>query len=183
MLRYYITDRRAQGWSTAELLDSIARNVQSGVDYIQIREKDLTARELFDLSVHAVEIAAGSRTRILVNDRADVALAAGAHGVHLRSHSIAPNRLRSVLPQPFLIGVSCHSLDDVQEAQGADFLVFGPVFETPGKFTSQGLAALSQAAAASRVPVLALGGVNRVNAQACMDAGAAGIAAIRLFQR
>ena len=79
-----------QGWSTAELLDCIARNVRCGVDYIQIRERDLTARELFELTLEAVQRANGFPTRILVNDRADIALAAGAHGVHLRSDSISP---------------------------------------------------------------------------------------------
>jgi thiamine-phosphate pyrophosphorylase len=183
LLRYYITDRREQGWSTKDLLDCIARNVAGGVDYIQIREKDLTARELVELSARAVEIAAGSATRILVNDRADVVLAAGAHGVHLRSGSIPPDQIRRVLPVPFLIGVSCHSLDEVREAQSADFLVFGPVFESPGKGPPKGLAALARVAAASPVPVFALGGVNQDNARACMEAGASGIAAIRLFQR
>jgi thiamine-phosphate pyrophosphorylase len=183
VLRYYITDRRAQGWSKAELLDCIARNVRAGVDYIQIRERDLSARERFELTLQAVQLAQGFATRILVNDRADIALAAGAHGVHLRSNSISPDRLREILPQPYLIGVSCHSLQEVQEAQGADFLVFGPVFESLGKGPAQGLAALAQVVAASQVPVLALGGVNQDNAASCIGQGAAGIAAIRLFQR
>ena len=183
MLRYYITDRRAQGWSKAELLDCIARNVRDAVDYIQIRERDLTARELFELTLEAVQRADGFPTRILVNDRADIALAAGAHGVHLRSNSISPDRLREILPQPYLIGVSCHSVQEVQDAQGADFLVFGPVFESPGKGPATGLAALAQAVTASQLPVLALGGVNQSNAQDCLEVGAAGIAGIRLFQR
>jgi thiamine-phosphate pyrophosphorylase len=180
VLRYYITDRRAQGWSKAELLECIARNVRDGVDYIQIRERDLTARELFELTMEAVQRADGFPTRILVNDRADIALAAGAHGVHLRSNSISPDRAREILPQPYLIGVSCHSIHEVQAAQGADFLVFGPVFESPGKGPAQRLAALAQAAAASQAPVLALGGVDEQNAKACMQAGATGITGIRL---
>ena len=182
MLRYYITDRRARGWSIEELLACIARNIDARVDYVQIREKDLPARDLLDLSARAAEIADGNSTKILVNDRADIALAAGAHGVHQRSNSIPPDRLRSILPRPFLIGVSCHSIQDVQQAQSADLIVFGPVFESPGKGPPTGLDALARAAAVSRVPVLALGGVNQQNAQACVEAGAAGIAAIRLFQ-
>ena len=183
MLRYYITDRRPGGWSTTTLLYHIARNVDRGVDYIQVREKDLTARELYDLTARAVKIASGSRTRILVNDRTDVAIAAGAAGVHLRAGSIRPERLRSVLSQPLLIGVSCHSLEEVIDAQAASFIVFGPVFESPGKGAPKGLQALQRAAAASTVPVLALGGITAENTEACIFAGAAGIAAIRLFQQ
>jgi thiamine-phosphate pyrophosphorylase len=183
LLRYYITDRRARSWSIEELLACIARNIAAGVDYVQIREKDLPVRDLLDLTARAVEIAARTRTRIFVNDRADIALAASAHGVHLRSNSVSPDRLRSIFPPPFLIGASCHSIEDVQHAQGADLIVFGPVFESPGKGPPAGLAALTHAAGVSNVPVLALGGVNKQNTRTCVEAGAAGIAAIRLFQK
>ena len=183
MLRYYITDRLAQNWSITTLLYNIARNVDRGVEYIQIREKDLATRELFDLAVRAVEIATGSRTRILVNDRVDIALASGAAGVHLRSDSVQASRVREAFGQKLLIGASCHSTDDVAANQAADLLVFGPVFDSPGKGPAQGVDALARAAAASRVPVFALGGVDAGNAQSCISAGAAGIAAIRLFQR
>jgi thiamine-phosphate pyrophosphorylase len=182
LLRYYITDRRANGWSTATLLDCIERNVRGGVDYIQIREKDLTARELLDVTKRTVEIAMGSRTRILVNDRLDIALCAGAAGVHLRGDSIPPEILRQTFGTALLIGVSCHSIEDITANQAADLLVFGPVFESPGKGVPQGLEKLARAAAASRIPVFALGGVNADNAQASLNAGAAGVAAIRLFQ-
>ncbi len=178
MLRYYITDRLSNGWSTTTLLDCIERNVDRGVDYIQIREKDLTAKDLFDLTKRAVEIATGSRTRILVNDRVDIALCAGAAGVHLRRNSITPEILRQTFGKDLLIGASCHFIEDVTANQAADFLVFGPVFESPGKGPPQGLERLARAAAASRIPVFALGGVNARNAQACLEAGAAGIAAI-----
>jgi thiamine-phosphate pyrophosphorylase len=117
-----------------------------------------------------------------VNDRADVALCAGAAGVHLRGDSIAPEILRHAFGTTLLIGVSCHSIEDVAANQAADFLVFGPVFSSPGKGPPQGLQMLARAAAASRIPVLALGGVDSRNAQSCLDAGAAGIAGIRLFQ-
>ena len=182
MLRYYITDRRANGWSTAALLDCIKRNVDAGVDYIQIREKDLTARELLDLTSRAVEIARGSRTRILVNDRIDVALCAGAAGVHLRGDSITPVVIREAFGTALLIGVSCHSIEDVTANQAADLLVFGPVFPSPGKGPPQGLEKLARAAAASRIPLFALGGVDPGNTQACLTAGASGTAGIRLFQ-
>jgi thiamine-phosphate pyrophosphorylase len=182
LLRYYITDRRSGGWSTTTLLYHIARNVDRGIEYIQIREKDLSARELLELTARAVEIATGSRSSILVNDRADVAIAAGAAGVHLRAGSIPPERLRCAFAQSLVIGMSCHSLDDIAAAQQADLIVFGPVFDTPAKGPAKGLNELARAAAASRVPVLALGGVNRNNFSSCIAAGAAGIAAIRMFQ-
>ena len=180
MIRYYITSQASLGGGEAELLASIRRNDEAGVDYIQIREKDLPARDLLRLTAAAVQ--ACRRARVLVNSRADVALAAGAAGVHLPSRSIAPERLRTIVPAEFLIGVSCHTTDEVDQAQHADFLVFGPVFDTPGKGMPQGLAALAAAASASTVPVLALGGITDENAAACVAAGAAGIAAIRLFQ-
>jgi thiamine-phosphate pyrophosphorylase len=165
-----------------DLLKCIARNVRQGVDYIQIREKDLSTRDLLYLTKRATAIAAGTHVRILVNDRADVALAADAHGVHLRANSIWPEQLRVTLPESFLIAVSCHSLQDIRNAQSANLIVFGPVFESPGKGPATGLDLLSAAAASSRVPVFALGGINEGNAGACLRAGAAGIAAIRLFQ-
>ena len=180
MIRYYITGRAILGGGTAELLDAIRSNDAAGVDYIQIREKDLTDGEVLELARQAVALC--SRSRVLVNGRADIALAAGAAGVHLPSHSIAPDRLRTILPAGFLVGVSCHTLEEVALAQSADFLVFSPVFDSPGKGDPQGLAALAAAAAASGIPVLALGGVTAENARSCMEAGAAGVAGIRMFQ-
>jgi thiamine-phosphate pyrophosphorylase len=174
MIRYYITDRRAAGG--IEPLLRIIETVEA--DYIQIREKDLTARALFDLTRRAVVI---SKIPILVNSRADVAAAAGAHGVHLPGGSIAPRELRPVAQ---VIAVSCHTVDEVRAAEdeGADFVVFGPVFATPGKGTPLGLDALRLAAASVKIPVLALGGVMWENANLCILNGAAGIAGIRLFQ-
>lgn len=175
IIRYYITDRRTAG---APILDIIARNVAAGVHYIQIREKDLSARELYELTRAAVAIA-GSTTKILVNDRADVALAAGAAGVHLRAGSISPERIRRIIG---FVAVSCHTLEDVRAAQSADLIVFGPVFETPGKGPPVGLDTLREAVTLSTVPLVALGGVSSNNAGECVSAGAAGIAAIRMFQ-
>lgn len=166
---------------------------------MQIREKDLPARELLALAKAATGSAAenrGSRpapARIIVNDRLDVALAAGAAGVHLGRESIATAEVvrwcrSGNAPAEFLIGVSCHSVAEVQaaEAAGASYAIFGPVFDTPSKraFGSpQGIAKLAAACIAARIPVIAIGGIDEGNAAECLRAGAAGIAAIRLFQQ
>ena len=184
MLRYYITDRHALG-GTRALVDSIARNLARGVDMVQIREKDLPALELLEL-VRAVMARPNlGHAKVLVNGRADVALCAGAHGVHLPSRSIAPSRMREL--GRLLIGVSCHSVAEVRAAQeeGADFAVFSPVFHTSSKAAfgpPQGIERLGEAARAADIPVLALGGVNKANAALCLEAGAAGVAGISMFQ-
>ena len=175
--RYYITDRNAAG-SFRALLDIIRDQFHIGIDYLQIREKDLTARQLFEFTLAVIEARQSTRlerpTKILVNSRADVALAAAAEGVHLPSD--AP---RLTLPG-LLVFRSCHTLDEVRNAQ-ADAVTFGPVFSSPGKGTPLGLAQL-RAACAFGKPVYALGGVTWENAETCISEGAAGIAGIRLFQ-
>lgn len=203
-LFYYITDRTA--FSTNEttrrfrLLEKIAEAARAGVDYIQIREKDLTARELELLSADAVGILNGlrsteprPRTKLLINSRIDVALAVGADGIHLRSTDVSPVDVQAawqecdvlVLPKVPVIGVSCHSADEVKNAElsGASFAVFAPVFEKKDAPASRpaGLLQLQEACKA-KIPVLALGGITLENAKQCLKAGASGIAAIRLFQ-
>jgi thiamine-phosphate pyrophosphorylase len=171
--RYYITDRHA----VDSVIDCIAR---AEADLIQVREKDLSARELVALVREAVRVA---RAPVLVNGRADVALAAGAAGVHLPADAPPPSEFKKL--GALIIGVSCHTVAEVRrgEREGADFAVFGPVFASPGKGAPVGLAVLREATRSVRMPVFALGGVTWENAADCIAAGAAGIAGIRLFQQ
>lgn len=193
MLLYYITNR-AQFPGTElqrreHLVGRVGEAAAAGVDYIQLREKDLSSRDLEDFARAIVEKvrAANGATRILLNSRTDIALAAGADGVHLRSNDISPAEVRRIwraagqASDP-VIAVSCHSQPEVQMAKdgGADFVVFGPVFGKSGE-PGVGLSALGEACACG-IPVLALGGVTAENAPSCIAAGAAGIAGIRLFQ-
>jgi thiamine-phosphate pyrophosphorylase len=196
----YVTDRKALSPVNpiAALKASITRAIAAGVDWVQIREKDLSARELLALAKAAIDAAAEDRgarsspARTMVNDRLDVALAAGAAGVHLGRESVAAGDVvrwcrSGNAPAEFLIGVSCHSVAEVEAAQlaGANYAMFGPVFDTPSKRpfgTPQGIAKLAEACRAVRIPVIAIGGVAAENQTECVRAGAAGIAAIRLFQ-
>ncbi len=178
--------------AAGDLLPFIRRAVEAGLDWIQIREKDLATRSLVALAREAVAAARHSPARILVNDRLDVTLAAGAAGVHLGGESlpvetVARWRATRGLPGELVVGVSCHSLADALAAErgGADYLFFGPVFATPSKAAfgpPQGLARLAEVCRAVRMPVLAIGGVAEENAASCLDSGAAGVAAIRMFQ-
>ena len=250
----YVTDRRALpppslccaphplGWA-AQLLETIARAAEAGVDAVQLREKDLSGKALWDLAVAAN---ARAPKKLLINDRLDVALAVGAAGVHLGGESVPVaevTRLRSpvapasraghfaeredkipagarskrqgkgpqagagprsigagrrrdqtgaavgapALPEGFLVGRSCHSAEEALEAEraGADYVYFGPVYATPSKARfgpPQGLEALAAVCCRVRIPVVAIGGITLENAAACLAAGAAGVAAIRLFQ-
>jgi len=198
-----VTDRH--GLSAAEsceaeetLLLKIGAAAAAGVDWIQIREKDLSGRDCGSLTREALQRAAKSPaisvapTRILVNDRLDVALSERAGGVHLAENSLplpeAKRLANAQVHRPdFLMGVSCHSPETARAAasDGADYLFFGPVFATPSKAAfgvPQGLERLAEVCRAVSIPVLAIGGITLANASACLAVGASGIAAIRLFQ-
>jgi thiamine-phosphate pyrophosphorylase len=216
LLLYYITDRTQfagdEDFRRRALLDKIAEAAACGVDFIQLREKDLPTRELQSLSCAALRVVQHifrsanekvPRTRLLINSRVDVAIACGADGVHLRSDDISPQDVRCVWAWgtgvrstgsgqalaresgPPIIAVSCHTKADVARAasDGADLAVFAPVFEKKDMsgVSATGLAALHEACQ-QKIPLLALGGVNVDNARSCIDAGAAGIAGIRIFQ-
>ena len=208
VLLYYISDRKSFAGTEAQqrntLLRRIAQAARAGVDYIQLREKDLSPRELERLAHEAVRAVRDNSTtaKLLINSRADVALACGADGVHLPAGELAASEVRELWVQssdqePF-IGVSGHNPADIScaEAQGANFAVLAPIFEkVQTDAQGIGLDALreaclgsplpnrSQAAPHGRFAVLALGGVTLANAAACIEAGAAGVAGIRLFQQ
>lgn len=179
-----ITDRRSLD---CELLSFVERALAAGLDWIQIREKDLSGRALFELCRAAARLPNPRGTKLLVNGRADVAVAAALDGVHLPSDAPAPAVFRRCAGSGFRIGVSCHGLEEVRAAEqaGADYVFYAPVFESvskPGYGPALGLEALARVCAAVKIPVLALGGVSAENAHECVAAGAAGVAGISLFQ-
>lgn len=165
----------------------VRRAVRSGVHFIQIREKDLSDRDLFALAVRVVSIASGSDCRVIVNGRADIAIAAGADGVHLPEGGLRPSDLRDVLRGRLIIGCSTHSEKAALEAQasGADYVLLSPVFATPSKAAlgqPLGLDSFSSICRKLGIPVLALGGIDERRVPEVLRAGAAGVAGIRLFQ-
>ena len=177
---------------TAQTLLEIIRKASiAGITWIQIREKDLGTRELIDLARRARAATRGTETQILINDRLDVALAAGAAGVHLGETSLPVETVaewrRGAGRTEFQIGASCHTLEAAHAAEdaGAEYIFFGPVFATPSKAAfgePQGIERLRSVCQAVRIPVLAIGGITVENAALCFAAGGAGVAAIRLFQ-
>jgi thiamine-phosphate pyrophosphorylase len=195
----YVTDRKSlSGSGTDRLLpDRIATAIAAGIDWVQIREKDLSAKRLASV-IQAVATSSSSEqdaraaTKILLNDRLDLALTAGLNGVHLGESSLPVCDARQLAKRiagerEFLVGASCHSLESAKAAErdGADYIFLGPVFATPSKAAfgaPQGLELLVKVCGEVSISVLAIGGITLENAQACLDAGAGGIAAIRLFQ-
>jgi thiamine-phosphate pyrophosphorylase len=173
---------------TVLLLEQVSAAAEAGIDLVHVRERNLDAAALARLVRECVARTAGTPTKVVVNDRVDIAMVAGASGVHLRSDSMGADRVRAVAPGGFLLGRSVHSADDarsVADAGQVDYLVIGTVFPTPSKAGGHaviGLSELERAARSSRVPVLAIGGVTAGTLPDVARAGAAGVAAIRLFQ-
>ncbi len=179
-----ITDRRR--WSSQEdLVARVGAAARAGVHLVQVRERDLEGRALVDFVRACVSAVRGTRARVLVNDRLDVALASGAHGVHLRADSMPAERVRDMAPRAFLVGRSVHSVDEARAATpgAVDYVVFGTVWPSaskPGR-AAAGVTVLAEAVRASAVPVLAVGGVTQARVGDVARAGAAGVAAIGLF--
>jgi thiamine-phosphate diphosphorylase len=166
--------------SSARLLDLVKIAVHLHIPLIQLREKSLSTRDLCRLAKMVMTATRGSATQVLVNDRADVAAAVEADGVHLTSQSLGARTVRKHFPS-LIIGVSTHTVSEVLTAEqdGADLAVYGPVFETPGKGPAVGTEDLRKICSNTTLPVLGLGGIGRNNFQSVLDAGAAGVAAIR----
>jgi thiamine-phosphate pyrophosphorylase len=207
----YVTDRRSlQVSSQPDLIEPLLEKIElaaaAGVDWIQLREKDLTGKQSTLLVREALnrvsklpcqpQADARKLVHILVNDRLDVALAAQAGGLHLGENSLPVEEAKRLLlsspaaqtlAHDFILGVSCHSLEAAQSAasSGANYIFFGPVFATPSKAaygSPQGLVRLAAVCSSVNIPVLAIGGITLANVSSCLSAGASGIAAIRLFQ-
>lgn len=164
------------------ILENLTVAVAHGIDLIQIREKKLSDKLVYELAKRAAQLTHDSDTKLLVNDRADIAHAAQADGVQLTSVSAPTEAIRRAFGDEFLIGVSTHDLDVTLRAKndGANFAVFGPVFSTPGKPNEQGTNALRDLCSATApFPVIAIGGIDAENAVSAIGSGAAGVAAIR----
>lgn len=180
MILCLVTDR-----TRTNLVEQARRAIDAGIDFIQVRERDLDAAELAAIVTVVVRTARASSTRVLVNDRLDVALACGAGGVHLRADSMSASRVRAIAPAGFVIGRSVHSVEEaVQSAADVDYLIAGTVFRTlskPDRHSVIGLDGLAAIAGHVSVPVLAIGGVTLDSVGSIARAGASGVAAIGLF--
>src|SRR5579862_1231306 len=201
----YVTDSQLLGPAgpPSHILATIEAAVGAGVDWVQIREKEMLARQLVAIARGAVGMtrrkpptsgeADRPRSQILVNDRLDVAIAADAAGVHLGrqslpAHEVIGWRRRGKIATGFMVGLSCHTIDELCQAEdaGADYAFFGPIFDTPAKRRfgpPLGIAKLAEACQATRLRVIAIGGITPENTTECLHAGGAGIAAIRMFQQ
>jgi thiamine-phosphate pyrophosphorylase len=182
VIRCLITDGTFS-LNQAEWMAHVAHWIGEGVELLQIRERHLEARDLAELTRRVLRIPNPHGSKILVNDRADVAIACGAHGVHLRDGSISPERFAR---PGFLVTISCHRIEDAPKTAGASFVILAPIFKPLSKIDTRpalGTSAITEFTSRSPIPVLALGGINDENARACMDAGAAGIAGITYFAR
>ena len=180
MIRCLITDGTFSS-NEARWMAHLAHWIANGIELVQIRERDLPVRDLAELTRKVLQIPNPHGSKILVNDRADVAIACKAHGVHLRDGSASPGKFA----QPdFLVTVSCHQIEDAPTTAGANFVLLAPIFKPLSKIDHRpvlGTEAIAEFTRSSATPVLALGGIDHENAGACMNAGAAGIAGITCF--
>jgi len=186
VIRHFVTDRRRFGLTPPELVERAALASRRGASVIQVRERDLADAALLDL-VRAIVAAVPDGTRVFVNDRVDVALAAGAHGVHLRGDSVPAARVRAIVPAGFTIGRAVHTFEEIDAAVaagGCDYLMFGTVFSSAGKRAEHpvaGLDALARACARSTLPIVAIGGMTPDREADVARAGASGLAAVGWF--
>lgn len=187
---YYITDRRqlpSNGSSEQLLKDKVRAAFAAGVDYVQVREKDLEAGALAALVEELRGFPEKQKTYLLVNERLDVARSCGADGLHLPADSLPVAAVRKYVGKDWIVGLACHSLEEVEQAaaEGADHVLLAPVFDTASKPGMQpmGLEKFAAICRRASIPVFALGGVSAENARSCIDAGASGLAGIRLFQQ
>jgi len=181
VIRCLITDGSA-ATNEARWIEHKAAWLGAGIELMQIRERDLSARKLAELTRKVLRLPNPHGTKILINDRADVAIACGAHGFHLRDGSVLPDVFART---GFLVSVACHSVADAGKTRGADFIILAPIFSPLSKSDAKpalGVTAIAELAAAIRTPVLALGGITAGNARLCMEAGAAGVAGISYFK-
>ena len=182
-----VSDRRRSGERGEDaLVERVAAAARAGIDLVQIRERDLEARDLCRLVTRCVAATRGTHARVLVNDRVDVAIAAGAHGVHLRADSVPAARVRAIAPRAFLVGRSVHDAREaavIADEGEVDYLLFGTVFTTPSKpgVSVAGIEGLTRAVAATPVPVLAIGGITCESVRGLGRSGASGVAAIGVF--
>ena len=192
-ISYYITARGqlatppGQDGKEEALQRQVRAAFSAGVGYVQVREKDLPGRRLAQLVEDLQDSPEKKGSRLLVNERLDIAIACGADGVHLPSDSLPLSAARSKAGREWIVGISCHTEEEVEEAlrDGASYVLWGPVFETPSKpgAAPLGLSDLARLCRRFAIPIFALGGVNVENAKDCVQAGAAGVAGIRLFQQ
>jgi thiamine-phosphate pyrophosphorylase len=187
LVSHFVTDRARFGMSIDALVDRAARAARLGASAIQVRERDLCDRDLIALVRRIVRAVDATGTIVLVNDRADIAIAAGAAGVHLRGDSVSGARVRAMTPPGFVVGRSVHSAAEVDAAgaeRACDYLLFGTVFPSAGKPAGHpvaGLEALRDACRRSPIPVIAIGGVNESRLPLLEESGAAGFAAVGMF--
>lgn len=179
-VRCLITDGTASE-NESQWLDHVAAWIAAGVELLQIRERQLPVRRLAELTRKVLRLPNPHATKILINDRADVAIACGAHGVHLRDGSVVPE----IFARPgFFVSISCHSIAERERTRGADFILLAPIFKPLSKEDTRpvlGIEAIREITRIWPIPVLALGGITPANAHLCLEAGAAGVAGISYF--